>query len=109
MAKKYLPSGYQIINLDVVDNSGFTISPDDNEDSKILFDVMTLFLDKGILKKPILLHLTETTNGNSVCGFAQVFASSENICELQCGTGDNYVILTLSDGGNTISGVIHIH
>ena len=109
MAKKYTPSGYQIINLEVVDNSGFTITPDDNEDSKILFDMMALFLDKGILKKPILLHLTETTNGNSICGIAQVFASSEYMCELQCGTGDNYVILTLSDGGSTISGTLHLH
>ena len=52
MGKKYSPSGYQIIEIDLshVDDNGYLII--DNEDSKILYDI----LSKPILpSKPILL------------------------------------------------------
>lgn len=56
MGKKYIPNGYQIIDLDLTvsewsSEESFTVNSDD---AKILYDILTNY----DLKKPILLHLS---------------------------------------------------
>lgn len=57
MAKKYVPSGYQIIDLTLTgEEQPFVISKDSSEDAKILWDTLTKHIS-GKLVKPVLLHL----------------------------------------------------
>lgn len=63
MGKKYVPSGYQIIEIDVTGKTnGQTKWSPSTEDEKILFDL----LSKPLITKPILIHLIDRYN-NVVC------------------------------------------
>lgn len=60
MAKKYVPSGYQIINVGEMDlGSPITVSINDKPEYKILYDL----IHSHELKKPILFNLYETNEG----------------------------------------------
>lgn len=65
MAKKYIPSGYQIINLNVTIDGG-VITVKESEDEKILKDLLFV----SIITKPILLNIVDETNDYKSCGFA---------------------------------------
>jgi len=54
MAKKYAPSGYQIINIDLSAKTSGTAFLPETEDEKLLHEI----LSSGELKKPILLDIT---------------------------------------------------
>ena len=58
MGKKYTPSGYQIINIDVTDKTSGTAFTPETEDEKILHEI----LSSGEIKKPILLRLFGISN-----------------------------------------------
>lgn len=64
MSKKYVPSGYQIINIDVSDKTSGTPFDVVTEDEKLLYEI----LSSGEIKKPILLHIK--TTGFEMCGSA---------------------------------------
>lgn len=55
MSKKYVPSGYQIINIDVSDKTSGTAFTPETEDEKLLFELLS-----GNVKKPILLKIITT-------------------------------------------------
>ena len=55
MAKKYVPSGYQIININASDKTSGTPFDVETDDEKVLFDL----LSKEITK-PILLYCVDT-------------------------------------------------
>lgn len=65
MSKKYVPSGYQIIDLDLsaVTQSGDSVTPT-TEDEKILANI----LNNGTMNKPILLRI-HNLGGFELCGF----------------------------------------
>ena len=95
MGKKYVPSGYQIIDLDVtglVDGDELPI----NEDSETLKE---LFKNKQILNKPILLHLKR--GGSVHMGFVKTSGDTIYYDELLFirGEGESVVL----DTGFTIS------
>ena len=84
MSKKYVPSGYQIINLDVSDKtSGIPFTPE-TEDEKILHEI----LSSGKLSKPILLHII-TGAPYEITGFAV--------------KTDNSISLTFGNVGSSIT------
>lgn len=59
MGKKYTPSGYQIINIDVsARTSGIPFTPE-TEDEKLLHEI----LSSGEIKKPILLNVITSLYG----------------------------------------------
>lgn len=53
MGKKYTPSGYQIISIDVSAKTSGTAFTPETEDEKLLHEI----LSSGEIKKPILLKL----------------------------------------------------
>lgn len=61
--KKYVPSGYQIINIDLTGKTSGTPFTPETEDEKLLHEI----LSSGELKKPILLDIT--TSSYHVVGF----------------------------------------
>lgn len=73
MAKKYVPSGYQIIELNVdydTDNSKYII--EETEDSLLLTALLNGLIKKPfILKKPILLRIFDKYDDISIQFFAQ--------------------------------------
>ena len=78
MSKKYVPSGYQIIN--VVGDSGSFI---ENEDSKILFEI----INNKKFNKPILLTIDLTQDGYYVLsGFATFKNDLVNIGSIEPGS-----------------------
>ena len=64
MAKKYQPSGYYIINLDLSDKTSGTPFTPETDDEKLLFNI----LSNAIINKPILLKLV-TQNMGTYVGF----------------------------------------
>ena len=63
MGKKYTPSGYQIIKLDVTDMDLSQAFTPRNEDEELLLKCLL----KNSFKKPILLHYD--SDNYSLCGF----------------------------------------
>ena len=63
MAKKYVPSGYQIINIDASDKTSGTPFTPETEDEKLLLK----YLKSDKIEKPLLLHCISisgvTSNG----------------------------------------------
>ena len=88
MAKKYVPSGYQIIN--VVVNPDDTTKLIDSEDKKILKEL----LQNSEFKKPVLLQIHDLVNGHDMSGFA-TFDSGTLI--LSFGITYNYSLYIDSD------------
>lgn len=58
MAKKYVPSGYQIITIDMTNKTSGTAFTPETEDEKILHEI----LSSGEISKPILLSLVGVTD-----------------------------------------------
>lgn len=71
MSKKYVPSGYQIISLDVTDKTSGTAFTPETEDEKILHQI----LSSGKIEKPILLHII--TGGYEFYSFGLVLSTNE--------------------------------
>ena len=74
MAKKYQPSGYQIINLDLTDKTSGTPFTPETEDEKLLYEI----LSSGKITKPILLDIK--TSGYHFSGFCCNDYASHQIC-----------------------------
>lgn len=67
--KKYTPSGYQIINIDVSDKTSGTPFTPETEDEKLLHSL----LSSGKLEpKPILLTVYGGENGYYMSGFGVI-------------------------------------
>lgn len=87
MAKKYQPSGYQIIVIDVSDKINQTPFTPETDDEKLLHNLLQKSSSKDI--KPILLSIKGTSNGN-VMGFTSIndsntcFLYTEKIGSLAC-------------------------
>ena len=71
MAKKYVPSGYQIINLDLTGKTSGTPFTPETEDEKLLHQI----LSSGKIEKPILIHLI--TSGYEFHSFGLVVSKNE--------------------------------
>lgn len=59
--KKYVPSGYVIVNLGTIDLS--------NDSAEISGTTAESIKSALKTKKPILLNIDDDNNGNSACGF----------------------------------------
>ena len=97
MAKKYVPSGYQIINITStdVDEDGYLIL--ESKDAKILYELLDDNNPK-IATKPILLNYE-----NILIGFAIISGSKLSLCQvtyLSDGTVDslNQIEFTFEPG-----------
>ena len=66
MAKKYSPSGYYIINLDLTGKTSGNSFDCETEDEKILYDVLVK-VGNGEKDKPVLLYLL--TDNITMVGF----------------------------------------
>ena len=75
MAKKYVPSGYQIINITStdVDDDGYLIL--ESKDAKILYELLDNNNPK-IVTKPILLNYEDI-----LIGFAIISGSKLSLCQ----------------------------
>lgn len=80
MSKKYVPSGYQIINLDLsaITTTGGTITPS-TEDEKLLLDILSKssIQETASNLKPILIHIKQL-GGYDITAFATL--SSGALC-----------------------------
>ena len=65
MAKKYVPSGYQIISLHAIDDGDGGVILEETEDYKLL---VTIFKTENY-QKPILLNLIDDVNGVKILAF----------------------------------------
>ena len=72
MGKKYAPSGYQIINITLIDDDG-DIQIQDSEDKKILEKIIK---EKQLFNKPMLLRCRDDKNDYNLMGF--VIVDEEN-------------------------------
>lgn len=66
--EKYIPNGYQIINLGDIDLTTTVTLNDDN--SKMLIELLK---SKRLHSKPFLIHLHETNDDLDITGFAQTY------------------------------------
>lgn len=94
MSKKYVPSGYQIINISIPEGigNGDSITPT-TEDEKLLYNLLLKTNNNEIIK-PILLNTRIYAEGNSqIIGFATVYGTRVVLY-----TGDGtYVSFDLDD------------
>ena len=88
MAKKYIPSGYQIISIDVSDKTNGTPFTPETEDEKLLYEILSS--DK--IKKPILLDFK--TSGYHFIGFPNIEIGSKQL------------ILTYGPVGSTVTEIM---
>ena len=65
MAKKYNPSGYQIINLDLTGKTSGTAFTPETEDEKLLYNILV----NKKCNKPILLQILWGVTLLELCGF----------------------------------------
>ncbi len=66
MGKKYMPSGYQIIDLKLMGSTvPWEISKDSSEDAKVLWETLTKH-QQGEIVKPVLLHLYADNYGANI-------------------------------------------
>lgn len=70
MGKKYAPSGYQIIRLDLIENDGKLIVAD-SDDKKLLIEIRkeSVIDNNQEPLKPVLLDINDTVNSYRVTGF----------------------------------------
>lgn len=90
MSKKYVPSGYQIINLDLSDKTSGTPFTPETEDEKLLHEILSSIK----LSKPILIHII--TNAVDMCGFAllndgSLYIGDNNYSELISYSGEELI------------------
>ena len=86
MSKKYVPSGYQIINIDASDKTAGIPFDAVTEDEKLLLS----FLQYGS-KKPILLELVDT-EGYYWKGYPTFFNSALSLSYGAVGTSTTVII-----------------
>ncbi len=60
--KKYVPSGYVIVDLGTIDTSQQSTAEISGENAEVIKSALKT-------KKPILLNIDDDGNGNFVCGF----------------------------------------
>ena len=72
MGKKYVPSGYQILEIESTDKDNDDILLKNTDDEKLLYE---LFKSGKILEKPILLRVT-ASGTPTMCGFPIVSLSA---------------------------------
>lgn len=102
MAKKYIPSGYQIINLGELDLSSSVTLTDG--DAKILVD---LFNEGELFKKPILLSIYDTNDSVQYMGFAIQRSESLTIpCFNDDGTECDYIYIAIDSEKITVSLIV---
>lgn len=70
MGKKYVPSGYQIIRLDLIEDDGNLIVAD-SDDKKLLIEIRkeSIIDNNQEPLKPVLLDINDTVNSYRVTGF----------------------------------------
>ena len=92
MSKKYVPSGYQIINITDtdIDDDGYLIL--DHEDCKVLFDIMV----HEKYNKPILLSFNSQENTLQLIGFANIYLNAITLSEIVISGG-------AVSGGNSVA------
>lgn len=95
MGKKYVPSGYQIINItqNDVDDDGYLLL--DHEDCKIIFEILL----NQKMNKPILMSYQSTAASVSLCGFAKIYQSSIVLTEINMDSGS-------ISGGNQVKFIL---
>ena len=101
MTKKYVPSGYQIINLNVELSGGSkTLTANDGDDAKILLDLLKDLTTNNILRKPILLKIYDVESDSSLCVFPSIRWVFEDYAYIECifATASRYMVINYSDG-----------
>ena len=94
MAKKYVPSGYQIINIIIKDDGEGNLIVEDSEDKQLLVKLLSpIELQPNV--KPILIRLEDIENSYTMVGFGTIMGSSLSLYN----NGSEYV---LSKNGNNI-------
>lgn len=97
MAKKYTPSGYQIITIDIADKTSGTDFTPVTEDEKILLNIIDSGT-KDILQKPILLNVLNSGD-IVISGYATMKSGGVSV---SCGrNGDNLVFVEFDKNGET--------
>ena len=102
MSKKYVPSGYQIIDLGSLDlSTSVTLSKETSEETQILYDIL-----KGEENKPILLKLFEENSGalwngvavrnNDMCSLSFVSDDASSINSVVIYAFNDELIITLA-------------
>lgn len=81
MGKKYQPSGYQIINLNLTGKTSGTPFDAETEDEKILLNIFQKILHQEIQTKPILLSVILT--GYTFLGFPILSPTGINISDVR--------------------------
>ena len=84
MAKKYVPSGYQIIEIDLTNRTSGTGFTPETQDEKVLYD---LLVSNDKIRKPILIHILNS--GADITTF----------CILE----SNYLYVTYGEIGSLVS------
>lgn len=97
MAKKYIPSGYQIINLHAIDDGDGGAILEKTEDYETLVEI---FKSRKITK-PFLLKLVDDVNSVNVVGFPTCAANVELF--LHVGAAEIYISLSGDDLDYTLS------
>ena len=84
MGKKYVPSGYQIIDLDVTLVDGtVTLEKNNSDDAEKLIELCQEICEIGI-KKPILLNLHDNTSDLHLCSFPVIRFVHEDYARIEC-------------------------
>ena len=97
MAKKYVPSGYQIIDLGSHDlSSAVTITKGTNADADVLID---LYEREKLIDKPILLKVHDSNGSYSCSGFMTYSGDTG----LLCGIIASLVDIIIEFGSNEIT------
>ena len=105
MSKKYVPSGYQIIDLGSMDLiSDVTLNKGTSEDVYIL---ISLLYEDRLLNKPILLKLRDTDGDIKACGFCSATLDSDgyllSLHALTCGGTEYQYNITLDESNVYVS------
>lgn len=102
MGKKYVPSGYQIINIGNIDLSSpltFTKGDGSNKDIQLLIDIVEEITNKEeILKKPILFSCYDENRDSYYSGFL----TQSSIGKLSLFGNNNFYIQISHTGTNEI-------
>ena len=98
MTKKYVPSGYQIINVNVLlDEALSKYYIEESADSLLLKNLLISIPAGETIKKPILLNVNIVVESITMCGFV---TSAENVLTLKA---SGYECNITIDGDNELS------
>lgn len=99
--KKYVPSGYQILSIDVtrVDENNHLL--EETEDEKVLYDLMR---NGKLDRKPILLQARHGNSGFVLTGFVIINGVSIQLSDIVLTDGviDGYTIVKLGWTGEKV-------